>query len=93
MVFSRDFGKVTNRGQLNSQQFALAMYQIHKKVFGVDPPQRLSPEIMPPSMSTSSAGMPVATGKATVGIKFLFALFLFSDIEGKHSDSTTVLYC
>ncbi|XP_044164430.1 actin cytoskeleton-regulatory complex protein pan1-like [Acropora millepora] len=56
---------VTNQGQLNSEQFALAMYLIHQKVMGVDPPQTLSPEMVPPSMRTSSAGTPVAAGEAT----------------------------
>ena len=67
LVFSRGLCDVTNQGQLNSEQFALAMYLIHQKVMGVDPPQTLSPEMVPPSMRTSSAGTPVAAGEATVG--------------------------
>ena len=66
MVFSRDLCDVTNQGQLNSEQFALAMYLIHQKDMGVDPPQTLSPELVPPSMRTSNAGTPVAAGEATV---------------------------
>ena len=66
MVFSRDLCDVTNQGQLNSEQFALAMYLIHQKVMGVDLPQTLSPEMVPPSMRTSSAVTPVAAGEATV---------------------------
>ena len=66
MVFSRDLCDITKQGQLNSEQFVLAMYLIHQKVMGVDPPQTLSPEMVPPSMRTSSAGTPVAAGEATV---------------------------
>ncbi|XP_015755464.1 PREDICTED: uncharacterized protein LOC107335004 [Acropora digitifera] len=35
---------------------------------GVDPPQTLSPEMVPPSMKTSSAGTPVAAGEATSSV-------------------------
>lgn len=55
---------VKNQGQLNSEQFALAMYLIHQKVMGVDPPQTLSPEMVPPSMRTGSPSISVATGEA-----------------------------
>ena len=55
-----------NQGQLNSEQFALAMYLIHQKVMGVDPPQTLSPEMVPPSMRTGSPSISVATGEAAV---------------------------
>ena len=77
MVFSRGLCDVTNQGQLNSEQFALAMYLIHQKVMGVDPPQTLSPEMVPPSMRTSSAGTPVAAGEATVGNYILVCSFPF----------------
>lgn len=45
-------------GQLNSEQFALAMYMIEQKVQGVPLPQTLLPNYIPPSMRTLSA--PVA---------------------------------
>ena len=67
LVFSRDLCDITNRGQLNSDEFALAMYLIDQKVMGVDPPQMLSPEMVPPSMRTSSTGIPVAAEEAMVG--------------------------
>ncbi|XP_048582344.1 epidermal growth factor receptor substrate 15-like 1 isoform X2 [Nematostella vectensis] len=41
---------LTNSGRLNAEQFALAMYLIKQKVNGVDPPQKLTPEMIPPSM-------------------------------------------
>ncbi|XP_073227453.1 epidermal growth factor receptor substrate 15-like 1 isoform X2 [Porites lutea] len=54
---------VTNQGRLNSEQFSLAMYLIHQKVMGVDPPQTLSAEMVPPSMRNGSAATPTATGE------------------------------
>ncbi|XP_067027390.1 uncharacterized protein [Acropora muricata] len=56
---------ITNQGQLNSEEFALAMYLIDQKDMGVDPPQMLSPEMVPPSKRASSAGGPVAAGEVT----------------------------
>ena len=66
MVFSRELCDITNQGQLNSEEFALAMYLIDQKDMGVDPPQMLSPEMVPPSKRASSAGGPVAAGEVTV---------------------------
>ena len=57
---------VTNQGRLNSEQFSLAMYLIHQKVMGVDPPQTLSAEMVPPSMRNGSASTPTATGEDRV---------------------------
>ncbi|XP_014243559.1 epidermal growth factor receptor substrate 15-like 1 [Cimex lectularius] len=37
-------------GKLNSEQFALAMWLINKKLKGIDPPSSLSPDMIPPSM-------------------------------------------
>ncbi|CRK98478.1 CLUMA_CG011835, isoform A, partial [Clunio marinus] len=37
-------------GKLNSEQFALACWLIDRKKKGVDPPQKLAPEMIPPSM-------------------------------------------
>lgn len=37
-------------GKLNSEQFALAMWLIDRKKKGIDPPQVLAPEMIPPSM-------------------------------------------
>ena len=59
---------VTNQGRLNSEQFSLAMYLIHQKVMGVDPPQTLSAEMIPPSMRNGSASTPTATGEDRVGV-------------------------
>ncbi|XP_070562975.1 epidermal growth factor receptor substrate 15-like 1 [Ptychodera flava] len=37
------------QGKLNAEQFALALYLINQKAKGVDPPQTLAPEMIPPS--------------------------------------------
>lgn len=60
----------TGQGRLNSEQFALAMYLIHQKVMGVDPPQALQPEMVPPSMRSGSAASP-AGGEERVRFSFL----------------------
>ena len=59
---------MTNQGRLNSEQFSLAMYLIHQKVMGVDPPQTLCAEMVPPSMRNGSAVTPTATGEDRVGL-------------------------
>ena len=41
---------MTGTGKLNAEQFALAMYFIALKFKGVDPPQALTTEMIPPSM-------------------------------------------
>lgn len=58
--FLRGLSDVTNQGRLNSEQFALAMYLIHQKVMGVDPPQTLTPEMVPPTMRSGGAVTPAA---------------------------------
>ncbi|KAL1129627.1 hypothetical protein AAG570_012572, partial [Ranatra chinensis] len=40
-------------GKLNSEQFALAMWLIQQKLKGVEPPQSLPPEMIPPSFRTN----------------------------------------
>lgn len=42
-------------GKLNSEQFALACWLIDRKKKGVDPPQVLAPEMIPPSMRPNAA--------------------------------------
>jgi len=39
-----------NAGLLNAEQFALAMHLISKKRMGIEPPNSLSPEMVPPSV-------------------------------------------
>ena len=67
-LFLRGLCDVTNQGRLNSEQFSLAMYLIHQKVMGVDPPQTLSAEMVPPSMRNGSAATPTASGEDRVGV-------------------------
>lgn len=42
-------------GKLNNEQFALAMWLIDRKKKGIDPPQALAPEMIPPSMRPNAA--------------------------------------
>ena len=37
-------------GKLNTEQFALAMWLVQQKIQGIEPPQTLSPEMVPPSL-------------------------------------------
>jgi len=43
-----------NIGKLTKDQFALAIYLIQQKLKGVDPPAKLPPEMIPPSIRRSS---------------------------------------
>lgn len=45
-------------GKLTSEQFALACWLIDRKKKGIDPPQVLAPEMVPPSMRPNAAGPP-----------------------------------
>ncbi|KAL0201812.1 hypothetical protein M9458_004999, partial [Cirrhinus mrigala] len=42
-------------GKLTKEQFCLAMHLIQEKVKGVEPPQSLTPEMIPPSERGSSS--------------------------------------
>ncbi|KAI4878631.1 hypothetical protein NFI96_033604, partial [Prochilodus magdalenae] len=53
-------------GKLTKEQFCLAMYLIHEKVKGVDPPQSLTPEMIPPS----ERGSAVSTTSTTISSDF-----------------------
>ena len=37
-------------GKLNAEQFALAMHLVQQKLAGVEPPEQLKPDMIPPSM-------------------------------------------
>lgn len=41
-------------GKLNNEQFALAMWLVDRKKKGIDPPQVLAPEMIPPSMRSNA---------------------------------------
>ncbi|XP_011312407.1 epidermal growth factor receptor substrate 15-like 1 isoform X2 [Fopius arisanus] len=47
---------VCQSGKLNKEQFALAMWLIKQKLRGSDPPQALTPEMMPPSLRKAKDG-------------------------------------
>ncbi|CAH1128231.1 unnamed protein product [Ceutorhynchus assimilis] len=44
---------IKQTGKLNGEQFALAMWLVARCLKGVDPPQTLTPEMIPPSFRTS----------------------------------------
>lgn len=46
-------------GKLNSEQFALACWLIDRKKRGIDPPQVLAPEMIPPSMRPNAVIAPL----------------------------------
>ncbi|XP_043089391.1 epidermal growth factor receptor substrate 15-like 1 isoform X2 [Puntigrus tetrazona] len=48
-------------GKLTKEQFCLAMHLIQERVKGVDPPQSLTPEMIPPS-ERGAAGPPIVSG-------------------------------
>ena len=41
---------IQNTGQLNHEQFALALHLMHKKLQGIEPPKQLPAEMIPPSL-------------------------------------------
>lgn len=49
-VLIRELCDIGDIGKLTREQFALALYLINQKLSkGIDPPQTLSPEMIPPS--------------------------------------------
>ena len=53
-------------GKLNPEQFALAMYLVHQKQAGKDPPAQLTPDLVPPSMRPKGAEGGGAAGGRSV---------------------------
>ena len=47
---SRNLCDTRGLGKLNTEQFALAMYLIQQKLKGIEPPQSLPADMIPPSM-------------------------------------------
>ncbi|XP_078036718.1 epidermal growth factor receptor pathway substrate 15 isoform X1 [Augochlora pura] len=45
---------ICQNGKLNKEQFALAIWLIKQKLKGIDPPESLTPDMIPPSMRKSS---------------------------------------
>ncbi|XP_058274491.1 epidermal growth factor receptor substrate 15-like 1 isoform X2 [Hemibagrus wyckioides] len=52
-------------GKLTKEQFCLAMYLIHQRVKGVEPPQTLSPDMIPPSERGSAASTAISSEIST----------------------------
>ncbi|TSP09081.1 Epidermal growth factor receptor substrate 15-like 1 [Bagarius yarrelli] len=59
-------------GKLTKEQFCLAMYLIHQRVKGVEPPQTLSPDMIPPSERSNSAAPAAIPSEisSTLGFEF-----------------------
>ena len=49
-VFFRNLCDILTTGKLNAEQFALAMYLVQQAKTGLELPQKLTPEMVPPSM-------------------------------------------
>lgn len=58
-------------GKLNNEQFALAMWLVDRKKKGIDPPQALTPEMIPPSMRLNATPAQV---KIIIFINIVFPL-------------------
>ena len=50
LCISRNLCDIRGVGQLNLDQFCLAMHLVQQKLAGVDPPQTLPPNMVPPSL-------------------------------------------
>ncbi len=69
----RNLCDIEKKGQLNAEQFALAMYLIAEKVRKKEVPKELTPAMVPPSLrgkvpvplSTSAPPVPATTAAAT----------------------------
>ena len=57
-LYQRNLCDTDNNGQLNKEQFALAMYLIAEKVKGRELPKELSPQMIPPSKRKLPSGTP-----------------------------------
>lgn len=58
-------------GKLNKEQFALAMWLIKQKLRGIEPPQNLTSDMIPPSMRQ----------KEGIVVSFFNVLYIFYDLE------------
>lgn len=58
VLVCRSLADTQRTGKLTKEQFCLAMHLIQEKVKGVDPPQSLTPEMIPPS-ERGAASTPV----------------------------------
>lgn len=50
--YSRSLCDINQHGKLDMEQFSLAMWLVERKLKGIDPPNTLSPEMVPPSNRT-----------------------------------------
>jgi len=50
--YSRSLCDINQHGKLDMEQFSLAMWLVERKLKGIDPPNTLSSEMVPPSNRT-----------------------------------------
>ncbi|XP_036411695.1 epidermal growth factor receptor substrate 15-like 1 isoform X2 [Colossoma macropomum] len=77
-------------GKLTKEQFCLAMHLIQKKVKGVDPPQSLTPEMIPPSERGSAASSASTTISSDFSSSVGFELAGLSVSSVSRDSSSTV---
>ena len=56
----RSLCDICQSGKLNKEQFALAMWLIKQRLRGVEPPQSLPPDMVPPSLRKPSESLVVS---------------------------------
>ena len=67
-LFPRNLCDMKGMGKLTSDQFALAVHLMQQKLKGVDPPQSLTPELIPPSMRPQATPADTAAFGVAVSI-------------------------
>lgn len=68
VLVCRSLADTQRTGKLTKEQFCLAMHLIQEKVKGVDPPQSLTPDMIPPS-ERGAASTPVRGQNAHISRK------------------------
>jgi len=73
-------------GKLSREQFALAMHLIQQKVGkGIDPPQSLTPDMIPPSERSTPVPVGLLHSDRTHGTPGQLAFLKHRDCSTKHS--------
>lgn len=58
ILLFRGLCDTAEQGKLNNEQFALALWLISRKLKGIDPPAKLTPDMIPPSCRKPAAEAP-----------------------------------
>ena len=75
-MISRGLCDINNSGTLNAEQFILAMYLLQQKVKGVEVPQTLTADMIPPSMRGSFTPSAVSSEDKVMTIKNLWTILV-----------------